>query len=249
MNEAQRERYSRQIRLPWIGPEGQQRLLDARVFVVGMGGLGSPAAMYLAAAGVGHLAINDFDRVDASNLQRQIIHRTSDIGSGKVESARDTLREINTGVRVTAIGWQLEGGELDAEVDKADVVLDCSDNFPTRFALNAACVARGTPLVSGAAIRAEAQIVTFLPADPQSPCYRCLYEEGDESAETCAAEGVVAPLVGIVGSMQAMEAVKIIVGAGRTLCGRLLLLDALTMAWRELRLPRAPDCPVCSRRP
>ncbi|MEA3413590.1 MAG: molybdopterin-synthase adenylyltransferase MoeB [Pseudomonadota bacterium] len=248
MNAAQRERYSRQIRLPWIGQEGQQRLLDARVLIVGMGGLGSPAAMYLAAAGVGRLVLSDFDRVDASNLQRQIIHRTSDIGSGKVESARDTLREINPQVRVTAIDWQLEGGELETEVEKADVVLDCSDNFPTRFALNAACVSGMTPLVSGAAIRAEAQVVTFLPADPGSPCYRCLYEEGDEAAETCAAEGVVAPLVGIVGSMQAMEAVKIIVGAGRTLCGRLLLLDALSMEWRELRLPRAPDCPVCSRR-
>ena len=240
------ERYARQIRLPQVGEVGQQRLLDATVLIVGMGGLGSPAAMYLAAAGVGHLVLNDFDRVDASNLQRQIVHRHTDIGTSKVDSARSTLAAINPDIRVSAVGWQLEGGELDQQVTQADVVLDCSDNFPTRFALNAACVRTGTPLVSGAAIRMEGQVTTYIPRREDSPCYRCLYEDTDEDlAETCAAEGVVAPLVGIVGSIQAMEALKLITGAGQPLCGRLLLIDTLYMEFRELRLPRQPDCPVC----
>lgn len=243
------ERYARQIRLPQVGEAGQLRLLEAKVLIVGVGGLGSPAAMYLAAAGVGHLVLNDFDRVDASNLQRQIVHRQEDIGASKVESARSTLAAINPGIQLSTVGWQLDGGELDQQVAEADVVLDCSDNFPTRFALNAACMRVGTPLVSGAAIRMEGQVTTYIPEHEESPCYRCLYDDTDEElAETCAAEGVVAPLVGIVGSIQAMEALKLIAGIGQPLCGRLLLIDALYMDLREVRLPRQPGCPVCATR-
>lgn len=241
------ERYSRQIRLPEVGVEGQGRLLKSRVLIVGMGGLGSPAAMYLAAGGVGRLMINDFDRVDESNLQRQIVHRAADAGTSKVESARGTLLGLNPDVDVMGIDWQLEGEELEQRVRESDVVLDCSDNFPTRFALNEACVKTGTPLVSGAAIRMEAQLTSFVPQQADSPCYRCLYEDGDDIAETCSQEGVMAPLVGIIGSVQAMEAVKIILGIGRTLCGRLLLLDARTMEWTELKLAKLAGCPVCSQ--
>lgn len=245
-----RFRYSRQIRLPQLGELGQQRLLDGRVLVVGVGGLGSPAALYLAAAGVGRLVLSDFDRVDESNLQRQIIHREREIGASKVDSAGRALKAINSAAEIIALDRQLEGDELAEQVAAADVVLDCSDNFPTRFGLNETCVRLGTPLVSGAAIRMEGQVTTVVPARSESPCYRCLYEDtGDDIAETCSEEGVVAPLVGIVGSIQAMEAVKLITGIGDTLCGRLLLIDTLAMEFREVRLPRQPDCPVCRDRP
>ena len=239
--------YSRQIRLPQVGLEGQRRLLASRALVVGMGGLGSPAAMYLAAAGVGHLAISDYDRVEPSNLQRQIVHRTADLGEPKALSARATLQTLNPDVQISALDWQLDEGELEEQVRAADVVLDCSDNFPTRFALNEACVRAGTSLVSGAAIRLEGQLSTFIPSRKDSPCYRCLYIEGGEMAETCSQEGILAPVVGVIGTLQAMEALKVLLGLGETLCGRLLLFDALELEWRTIRLRKNPKCPVCGQ--
>jgi molybdopterin/thiamine biosynthesis adenylyltransferase len=241
-----RLRYSRQLRLPQVGEDGQERLLGSRVLIIGMGGLGSPAAMYLAAAGVGHLTLSDFDRVEISNLQRQIVHRASDLGRLKTRSARDNLVSLNPEVGVTAIDWELDGEALRDEVRRADVVLDCSDNFPTRFTLNGACVREGTPLISAAVIRLEGQVTTFLPRVPHSPCYRCLYrDDSDGAAETCASEGVLAPVAGILGCTQATEAVKVLLGIGQTLCGYLLLLDAETMDWRKVRLYRDPHCPIC----
>lgn len=238
-------RYSRQIMLPQVGTEGQEKLLDAHVLVIGMGGLGAPAAIYLAAAGVGHLRLVDFDEVDLSNLQRQIVHFTKDIGRPKVESARETLHNLNPEIEITTINHRLSAEEMESEIEKADVVLDCSDNFTTRFIVNDGCVRNRTPLVSGAAIRMEGQISVFRPDLENTPCYRCLYKGGDELDETCTQTGVLAPLVGIIGSMQALEAMKIIMEIGKTLNGKLMLLDALTMEWRTLKLPQDPHCPTC----
>jgi adenylyltransferase/sulfurtransferase len=238
-------RYSRQILLPQVGAEGQQRLADSRALIIGLGGLGSPAAMYLAAAGVGRLAIADDDRVDLSNLQRQIVHRTHAIGRAKTDSARETLAGLNPLVEIITLSQRLSDAALDEQVAAADVVLDCSDNFATRFAINAACVRQRTPLISGAAIRLEGQIAVFRPERDDSPCYRCLYKDEAELDETCTQTGVLAPLVGIIGSMQAMEAMKVLLDLGETLTGRLLLLDAERMEWRSLRLTKDPQCPVC----
>ena len=239
------ERYSRQIRLSQMGEEGQKRLMEARVLIIGMGGLGSPASLYLASAGVGHLVISDFDRVELSNLQRQVIHKESSIDELKADSAKETLLGINSDIEITTIDWQLEGGELEEQVRLADVVLDCSDNFETRFAINDSCVATGTPLVSGAAIRFEGQLSVFMPSDPDSPCYRCLF--GDEGfAETCAAEGVLSPVVGTIGVLQALEAVKVITGLGEPLVGRLLLFDGLAGSFSTIRLRKDPGCTSCS---
>lgn len=246
MNKEQFSHYSRQIRLPQIGEQGQRRLLDSRVLIIGMGGLGSPAAMYLAAAGVGHVVISDFDRVEPSNLQRQIVHRAADIGQAKAESASRTLRALNPDITVTAIDWQFDDEELEEQARKSDVVLDCSDNFPTRFSVNEACVKTRTPLVSGAAIRMEGQATTFLPGR-DSPCYRCLYRDEGAEYETCAAEGILPPVVGMIGTIQALEAIKLITGAGKTLCGRLLLFDGNAMEFQTVTLPRDPECPVCAR--
>jgi adenylyltransferase/sulfurtransferase len=247
MNDNQLLRYSRQIMLPQIDIDGQQKLLDARVLIVGLGGLGSPAAMYLAAAGVGHLVLNDFDAVDLSNLQRQIAHDTDGIGLPKAESARRTLTRLNPGIEIDTVTSRLEGTELKQAVADTDLVLDCSDNFLTRFSINAACVETATPLVSGAVIRFEGQVATFTPGQDDSPCYHCLYPDQGELAETCVQTGVVAPLPGIVGAMQALEAIKVIVGIGEPLRGRLLLLDALAMEWRCVKLRRNPGCPICGR--
>jgi len=247
MNDEQLLRYSRQIMLPSIGIEGQERLLAARVLLIGLGGLGSPAAMYLAAAGVGTLTLVDFDRVDLSNLQRQIIHSSQRIGTAKVESARETLLGINPDCRIETIDRLLEPEELNDEISRADLVIDGSDNFTTRFAVNDACVAQQTPLVSGAAIRMEGQVSVFS-GQPGDPCYRCLYGGGAELDETCSENGVLAPLVGIIGSMQATEAIKVLTRAGTPLVGRLMLLDALHMEWRTLKLKADPACPVCSGR-
>ncbi len=241
-----RDYYSRQIKLPQLGERGQARLYRSRALIIGMGGLGSPVAMYLAAAGVGRITVSDFDRVEASNLQRQIVHRARDIGALKAHSARATLRELNPHADVTAVDWELDEAELDEHVSASDVVVDCSDNFATRFALNAACFRFATPLVSGAAIRFEGQVSTFLPGDPESPCYRCLYPDSDAAAESCPAEGILAPVVGIIGSIQALEAVKVLSGVGRTLSGRLLLVDALSMECHTIKLPKDSACPVCS---
>ena len=248
MNDEQLLRYSRQIMLPQVDIEGQQRLLDARVLLIGAGGLGSPVAMYLAAAGVGTLVISDFDRVDLSNLQRQIAHRTADIERPKVESARDTLLALNPQIEVIALNHKLEGEALQREVAAADVVVDASDNFATRFLINDACVVARKPLVSGAAIRMEGQVTVFHNERDDAPCYRCLYRDEGELTQTCSENGVLAPVVGIIGTLQATEALKILLGIGETLGGRLLLLDALTMELRTLKLRKDTACPACGGR-
>lgn len=245
MQDSQLLRYSRQIMLPQCDIEGQQRLLDARVLIVGLGGLGSPAAMYLAAAGIGRLALNDYDAVDLSNLQRQIAHNTDNLGLSKVESAKHTLLRMNPEIQIEAISHKLEAEELEREIEPCDVVLDCTDNFATRFAVNRACVKTLTPLVSGAVIRFEGQITVFTPGHEDSPCYNCLYPEQGELEETCVRNGVIAPLPGIIGSMQALEAIKLILGIGQILRGGLLLLDALSMEWHRMNLKKNPHCPTC----
>lgn len=241
-------RYSRQILLPDFDIAGQERLRRSRALIVGLGGLGSPVAMYLAAAGVGRLTLVDFDRVDLSNLQRQIVHRTADIGRLKVESGRDTLLALNPSVEVAALPQALDEVELREQVRQADVVVDACDNLPARLAINAACVWAGVPLVSGAAIRLEGQVLVWRPGE-KGACYRCLYRDADAAPETCAQTGVLAPVVGIVGSIQALEAIKVLTGLGETLAGRLLLLDAKRMEWRTLKVRRDPACPVCGGAP
>jgi len=245
MNDNQLLRYSRQIMLPQVDAEGQQKLLDSSVLIVGAGGLGSPAALYLAAAGVGQLTIYDNDEVDLTNLQRQISHHTADIGTEKVISTRNKLIALNPDVNVIAVKQKLQGEQLEMEVNKANVVLDCSDNFATRFAVNAACVKHQTPLVSGAAIRFEGQLSVFTPGTNNSPCYNCLYSHDGEELQNCATNGVIAPITGIIGSIQALEAMKIIMAIGETLTGRLLLLDGFTMEWQTMRFRKNPDCPTC----
>ncbi|MBU1192593.1 MAG: molybdopterin-synthase adenylyltransferase MoeB [Gammaproteobacteria bacterium] len=245
MNDDQLLRYSRQILLPEFGIEAQDRLLAARVLIVGAGGLGSPVALYLAASGVGTLVIADPDVVDVSNLQRQILHQQSDIGRTKVASAQESLTALNPELRVIALATRLEGDALQEQVAAADLVVDASDNFDTRFAVNAACVATRTALVSGAAIRFEGQLAVFRPDQPESPCYRCLYREGSDAEQTCAENGVLAPIVGVIGSLQALEAIKVLTGIGTTLCGRLLILDGKNLETRILKLRRDPECPVC----
>jgi len=249
LNDQQLLRYSRHILLPQIDVDGQQRLLEARALVVGAGGLGSPAALYLAAAGVGTLILADGDSVDLTNLQRQILHRQAGIGRPKAESGRDSLAEINPECRVLPINERLVGDALEAQVRDADIVLDCCDNFATRHAVNRACVKLARPLVSGAAIRFEGQVSVFDSRLPASPCYHCLFPEGEEVEEMrCAIMGVFAPLTGIIGCVQAAEALKLLIGCGQSLAGRLLLLDGLAMEWRSLNIPRDPACAVCSSR-
>jgi adenylyltransferase/sulfurtransferase len=244
VNDIQLLRYSRQIMLPQVDIEGQEKLLAARVLILGLGGLGSPAALYLAAAGVGELVLVDFDDVELSNLQRQIVHQNSAIGQSKVDSAIRTLSALNPETRLTPASRRLEGADLSDAIAGVDVVLDASDNFETRYALNDACFAIGRPLVSGAGIRFEGQVSVFDPRDDTSPCYRCLYPEGSDEALSCAENGVAAPLVGIIGTVQAMEAMKLITGVGDPLVGHVLYLDAMAMEWHKLRLRRSPDCPV-----
>jgi molybdopterin-synthase adenylyltransferase len=249
MNDDQLLRYSRHILLPQIGIEGQAGILAARVLMVGAGGLGSPAAMYLAAAGVGTLVLADGDTVDLTNLQRQILHSQDAVGRLKVDSGRDTLARLNPETRVIPLGRRLGGAELEAEVALADVVLDCSDNFATRHAINRACVVHRKPLVSGAAVRFDGQVSVFDLRQGDSPCYHCLFPEGEDVEEVrCAVMGVFAPITGIVGAVQAAEALKLLAGCGETLIGRLLLLDALAMDWRTIRLGRDPACAVCASR-
>lgn len=249
MNDDQLLRYSRHILLPEIGIEGQQRLLDAHALLIGAGGLGSPAALYLASAGVGTLTVCDGDAVDLTNLQRQIVHREAAIGTNKADSARATLHALNPGITVHALAERVAGQKLQALVAAADVVLDGSDNFATRHAVNRACVHARKPLVSGAGIRFDGQLAVFDLRSADSPCYACLFPEAGENEEMrCAVMGVFAPLVGIIGAMQAAEALKILAGAGQSLTGRLLLLDALGMTVRTVNLQRDPDCPVCAVR-
>ncbi|MCK5525179.1 MAG: molybdopterin-synthase adenylyltransferase MoeB [Thiomargarita sp.] len=244
MDDAQLLRYSRQILLPQVGINAQERLLKSNVLIIGLGGLGSPVAMYLAAAGVGHLLLCDFDVVELSNLQRQIIHNTDDIGQSKVESARDSLFALNPLVKMTLL-QQLDNDALAEQISQVDVVLDCTDNLPTRFAINQACVDTQTPLVSGAAIRMEGQISVFRQDQSDSPCYRCLYSNEDALKETCTQTGILAPIVGIIGSLQALEAMKLIMNVGKTLTGQLLLFDALNMEINTIKLLKNPNCPVC----
>ena len=249
MNDDQLLRYSRHILLPEIGVEGQEAILAARVLVIGAGGLGSPAAMYLAAAGVGTVVLCDGDTVDLTNLQRQILHSAEAVGRPKVDSGRETLLRINPEAGVEAVAHRLEGPELDELVKGSSVVLDCSDNFATRHAVNRACVRYRKPLVSGAAIRFDGQVSVFDLRNDASPCYHCLFPEGQEIEEVrCAVMGVFAPLTGIIGATQAAEALKILVGCGTSLDGRLLLLDGLAMEWRSVSLGRDPACGVCGDR-
>ena len=245
MQDEQLLRYSRQIMLPQVDIESQEAILASRVLIVGLGGLGCPVALYLAAAGVGELVLADFDEVDLSNLQRQIAHGQADIGKLKVDSAAASIAEINPHTQVTCLSERLQDDALLAAVDQATLVLDCSDNFTTRQAINRACVETKTPLVSGAAIRMEGQVAVFDSRHEDSPCYHCLYSvDGDENL-TCSESGVLAPLVGVIGSVQALEALKILANFGRPLRGRLLLLDAFSMDWRSLRLSRDSACSVC----
>ena len=248
MNDEQLLRYSRQIMLPQVDVAGQEKLLAAHMLLIGAGGLGSAAAMYLAAAGVGRLVIADHDRVELSNLQRQLLHRDRDIGRNKADSAHDCLADINPRTTVTAIPARLSGPQLDMHIADADVVLDCSDNFSTRFDVNRACVRHRTPRVSGAAVRFEGQLSVFDSRDGASPCYRCLYTEGEEQDQTCAENGVLSPIVGIIGALQALEALKLALDTGRTLAGRLVLFDGLAHEWRTVKLARDADCPVCGGR-
>ncbi|MDE0659807.1 MAG: molybdopterin-synthase adenylyltransferase MoeB [Gammaproteobacteria bacterium] len=245
MNDEALLRYSRQIMLPEFDVAGQQALLDAHVLVVGLGGLGSPSALYLAAAGVGSLTLVDHDTVDVSNLQRQIIHDQASLGVAKVDSAAARIASLSPATRLETIAARLDGPELDAVVGGADVVLDGTDNFTARYAINAACVRAKTPLVSGAAIRLEGQVTVIDPRREDAPCYRCLYGDAGDEALNCAENGVAAPLVGIIGSVQAMEAMKIIAGVGESLDGYVLHLDAKRMEWRKFTLTKDPDCQTC----
>jgi molybdopterin/thiamine biosynthesis adenylyltransferase len=250
MTDEQLLRYSRHILLEEIGVEGQERILAAHALVIGAGGLGSPVALYLGTAGVGTITLVDHDSVDLTNLQRQVAHTMARVGRPKALSAREGVEAINPEVLVKAVVARADAQLLHELVPSADVVVDCSDNFATRHAINAACVAHRKPLVSGAAIRMDAQVSVFDTRDAQSPCYACLFPPGDEFEETrCATMGVFAPLVGIVGAMQAAEALKILAATGEPLTGRLQMLDARSMGWSEVRVPRNPACEVCRSRP
>ncbi len=220
----------------------KDQLTAKTVLIIGLGGLGSPVAMYLAAAGVGHLILVDFDQVDLSNLQRQIIH--SKIGEHKVTSARNTVQKINPNIKITIYNQHIDEIFLQTIINNIDVAVDCSDNFTTRFIINSISVRNNIPLVSGAALRWNGQVAVFIPKN--SPCYRCLYDDAEEQAETCSEAGILAPLVGIIGSIQAIEVIKILLNMGKTLCGKLLLFDAYQNNWRSIKLPKDPDCPVCS---
>jgi len=250
MNDNQLLRYSRHLLLNEIGIPGQERLLAAHALVVGAGGLGSPVSLYLAAAGVGRITLCDHDQVDMTNLQRQIAHDMASLSVNKAASAARRMTSMNPEVEVVALAERLEGKPLEAAVAAADVVLDCSDNFVTRHAINRACVQHGKPLVSGAAVRFDGQVSVFDLRHAAAPCYACLFPESAEEAEMrCAEFGVFAPLVGVVGALQAAEALKVLMDVGQSLSGRLLLYDALAAEWRQIRLKRDPACPVCGSRP
>ena len=250
MNDEQLLRYSRHVLLDEIGIEGQQRILDGHALVIGAGGLGSPALLYLASAGVGHITLVDHDTVDLTNLQRQVAHTEARVGQPKVMSAAAAMGAINHEVRLRCLAERADAERLARWVAEADVVLDCSDNYATRQAVNAACVAAGKPLVSGAAISFDAQISVWDTRDPLRPCYACVFPPDAKVEEVrCATMGVFAPLVGIVGTMQAAEALKLLAGVGRSLAGRLVMLDGRSLEWTDLRVNRSPACPVCSRRP
>jgi molybdopterin-synthase adenylyltransferase len=246
LTDAQLMRYNRQILLHDFDIAGQERLQESRVLIVGLGGLGCPAALYLAAAGIGTLVLVDGDQVELSNLQRQIAHTDQSIGINKARSAAAAITALNPQVKLEVIEQRLIESAMPALVARVDVVLDATDNYPARFALNRACIAAGVPLVSGAAVRSEGQLAVFDPLRG-GPCYRCLYTEGDaDTALSCSESGVLAPLVGVIGSLQAMEALKVLAGFGESLRGKLLLVDLRSMEFRNLRLPVRKDCPACS---
>lgn len=250
INDEQLLRYSRQIMLPALDVAGQERLLRSRVLIVGLGGLGCPVALYLAAAGVGHLLLADDDVVEPSNLQRQIAHGQADIGRSKVDSAADSVAALNPDTKITRIEHRMDAENLAQQLLEVDLVVDASDSFATRFAVNRACVVAGVPLVSGAAIRSEGQVAVFDPRDG-GPCYRCVYSEGEgegDEALSCSQSGVLAPIVGVIGSLQALEAVKVLAGYGEPLSGQLLVIDGWSLQVQRVRLKRNPDCPHCSRR-
>ncbi len=250
MDDAQLLRYSRHILLDDIGVEGQQRLLDSHALILGAGGLGSPVALYLAASGVGRITLVDDDQVDLTNLQRQIAHTTTRVGKAKVDSAREAMLSLNPQIQVRALQQRADENALLGLVADADVVIDCCDNFATRHAVNRACVAHAVPLVSGAVIRMDGQLTTYDTRDAESPCYACLFPPDDAPEEVrCATMGVLAPLVGVIGTLQATEAVKLLTGVGRSLAGRLQLLDGRSLEWTEMRLRRQAHCPVCAQRP
>lgn len=246
MNDDQLLRYSRQIMLPQVDVLGQEKLMASTVLIIGIGGLGSPVAMYLAAAGIGHMTLCDHDAVELSNLQRQIAHSSLDLSKTKVQSAAETLCALNPETKLDLIDHKLDGAELDHHVQEADAVVDASDNFTTRFLLNNACVRNKTPLISGAAVRFEGQVSVFHNEISDSPCYRCLYKDTDELEQTCSESGVLAPIVGIIGSIQATETLKLLMDVGQTLLGRLMILDGINMEWRTIKLKKDPNCPTCS---
>ena len=250
MNDAQLLRYSRHILLNELGETGQESLLNSHALVLGAGGLGSAAALYLAASGVGRITLVDHDHVDLTNLQRQIAHTTARIGQAKVEAARTAMLALNPDIDIQTMALKADEISLDQWVAQADVALDCTDNFRTRHALNAACVKHAVPLVSGAVIRLDGQLTTYDVRDAASPCYACVFPPDDAPEEvSCSTMGVLAPLVGVVGSLQAAEALKLLAGLGRSLAGRLQLLDGRDLSWTEMQLQRQSDCPVCSARP
>ena len=248
MNDAQLLRYSRHILLDEIGIEGQQQLLASHALIIGAGGLGSPAALYLGSAGVGRITMVDHDTVDATNLQRQIAHTLADVGHPKAQSIKASIAAINPDVEVAVVAERADSALLNELVQAADVVLDCTDNFATRHAINRACVKHRVPLVSGAAIRFDGQVTVYDPRDERSACYACVFPESIAPTEAqCATMGVFAPLVGIIGSVQAAEALKLLTGVGTSLTGRLLMLDGLHMTWTEMQTPRHSACHVCGR--
>lgn len=241
-------RYKRHIMLPEIDIEGQQAITEAKVLVLGVGGLGSPAAMYLAAAGVGQLTLADPDNVELANLQRQIAYNESMLEQQKTEACQQTLRAINHEVEIKAVAEKLQGDLLLQTVAGVDIVLDCSDNLATRFEVNRVCFEYNKPLVSAAAIRWEGQISVFIPQRLDSPCYQCFHQPGTVLDQNCSSNGVVGPLTGVIGSMQAIEAIKLITGAGEIVPGRTLLFDALTMQWDSMQVPRRKHCEICGHR-
>lgn len=245
LNDNELMRYSRQLLLPQLDVRGQLRLKDSKVLIVGAGGLGCPVALYLGGAGVGNLAIVDDDTVELPNLQRQVAFRHADLGRAKAECLVEQVRATNPEIDVEALTCRLAGEAMVEQVRSAHVVVDCTDNFSTRFAINRACVGAGVPLVSGAAIRGEGQVSVFDSRQPDAPCYQCLYPETGDEELSCSEAGVIGPLVGLIGACQAMEAIKVITGVGESLTGRLLLLDAWRMDWREMKLARDPACPIC----
>jgi len=245
MNDHELLRYSKQIMLPQIDVEGQQKIIDSTMLIIGMGGLGSPTALYLAAAGVGHLIIADFDQVELSNLQRQIIHRTADIGEDKVDSAKAKLLELNPNITVTVANEIMHSDNLASLIKDVDIVLDGTDNFESRFEINKACVECHKPLISAAVIRFEGQISVFKGYEVDQPCYQCLYSEQGNGRESCVENGVLAPVAGLVGTIQALQAIKVLLGIGEQLCGELLLIDGLDLSFRKVKIVKDSECPIC----